>query len=332
MKTICLIGGNTLGHVIPGVSVGKMIRKKYPMTKVIYITSDKQKDLKVLKDAKFDLLEFVHVKSLNYINEIKMYFTLRKYFLSLFKKHKVDIVVGFGSFLSAIGVLTAQSLEINTFIHEQNKVLGLGNKLCSFKAKKILVNFDIPKWKKKKVVVGNPILVENKNLVKKNKLVITSGSGGSKIINNVMADFLNQYEGNLEITFITGKKYFDEVITKVKSKDNLKIVPFIDNLSEYLQDAKYVITRAGATTLSEVFELNIIPIIIPSPNVTNNHQYLNALEYHKNSIIILENELTKEKINRALKEIETIKPILNPFKINSALKFVEVINNVERLY
>ena len=332
MKTICLIGGNTLGHVIPGVSVGRMIRKKYPMVRVIYITSFKQKDLKILKESNFDLIDFIQIDSLNKINELKMYFRIKKYFQNLYKKYKVDLVIGFGSFISSIGVLTAQNEKIDTIIHEQNKVLGLGNKLSLLRCKKLLLNYDLKIKSKKKVVVGNPILVKNKNIPKKDKLVITSGSGGSKTFNNVMISFLNLYHGNLDITLITGKMYYEDVRKKINESKNIKVVPFIDNLSEYLQDVKYIITRAGATTLSEVFELNILPIIIPSPNVVKNHQYLNALEYQNHSIIIQESDLTVDKIMKALDDIKKIKYLPKLSNQDPTERFIEVINDVKRLY
>ena len=331
MKTICLIGGNTLGHVIPGVSVGRMIRQKYPMCKIIYITSNKQKDLQIIKDSNFDIVDYIQVESLTRFKEFKMFFKIRKYFINLFEKQKVDLVIGFGSFISSIGILSAQKLNIDTIIHEQNKILGLGNKLCYFKCKKLLSNFNLNKKLKKLEVVGNPILVCNQNIIKKEKLVITSGSGGAKAFNSVIVDFLNQYEGSLDITFITGKKYFEEVKSKL-TNSLIRVEPFIDDLGSYLQDVKYIITRAGATTLSEVFELNILPIIIPSPNVKNNHQYFNALEYSDNSILILEKDLTVEKLNEAIDQLKNIKPIIKNSNKTAVLKFVEVVNNVKRLY
>ena len=331
MKTIVIIGGNTLGHVIPGISIVNGLRNKYPQNRIIYVTNSKQMNLKIIKESNADIKEFIDIKSLSRLNVIKEFFKLRKYFIHLYKKYKVDLVIGFGSFISSVGIITAQMLNIDTIIHEQNKVLGLGNKLCYFKTKKLLLNYPLNKKHRKSVVVGNPILVSNQSKTKKEKLVITSGSGGAKFFNDIMVDFLNNYQDNLEITFITGKKYYDEINSKINNK-KIQIVDFIDDLGSYLQDVKYIITRAGATTLSEIFELGIKPIIIPSPNVSNNHQVLNALEYKDYSIILYEKNLTPEVLLTSLKKLKDLKTFKKDYLVSPVYKFIEEINDVKRLY
>lgn len=332
MKTVIILGGSTLGHVIPGIAVGRKIRNKYPMVKIIYITVSKQKDLEVLKKSRFDKNIFININSLNRIEEIKMFFKLKKEFNQIYLKYRPNIVIGFGSFLGSVGILEAQRMKIKTIIHEQNAVMGLGNKICKIRCQKLLLNYKLKKNYKNSVIVGNPNLVELERLdIRKDdkKLVIVGGSNGASFLNQIMIAFLNhEYSNNFDITFITGKKYYDDISKKVKEKEHLKVVPFIDNLSNYLKDTKYIITRAGATTLSEIKSLNILPIIIPSPNVSNNHQYFNAIQ--EEGIVIEEKDLNVDNLIKALKKLENIK-IINKYT-NASLSFIKEINNVERLY
>ncbi len=333
MKNIVLIGGNTMGHVIPGLSVIKALRNKYPMNKYIYVTSQKQQDMKIIKEQKIDELLFIEVNNLKRLNELKSFFKIKKSFIQLFQKKKVDLVISFGSYLGTIAVLAAKSLQIKTVIHEQNQIMGFGNKLVYNKADYVFVNYQLKKKYHKQIVVGNPILLDwekSLKLEKKDKLVITSGSGGGKIFNQKMVKFLNEVQLNFDITFITGTKYYEEINKLIIKKDHLTVVPYLDNLSKYLIDAKYVITRGGATTLAEIFKLKIVPIIVPSPYVKNNHQYLNALNHQKESIIINEKDLNNEKLKEAFETLPNI--LRRDYSINASIKFLKELENVIRLY
>ena len=335
MKTIVLMGGSTLGHVIPGISVIRRIRTKYPMVKIVFITVVKQKDLKVIKDLDCEKI-FLDIPKLTFKYEVLNFRKWFNYLKELFIKIKPNLVVGFGSYIGSIGILISQKLKIKNIIHEQNKIMGLGNKLSYLKCDKLFLNYELKKKYKKSVIVGNPTLTTYRHKVRdQKKILITSGSNGSKRINEIMIEFINDsISKDYLITLVTGVKYFEEVNKKIKKNDNVTIVPFIHNLSEYMQDFQYVITRSGATTLAEIKELRINPIMIPSTNVRNNHQYYNALEHRKYGIIIKEEELTLESLKRALQEIKLDKyqNAYNEISIKPVDKFIEEMNNVTRLY
>ena len=331
MKTIIICGGKTLGHVTPGISVIHELHKKYPMLRIIYITCDNQKELKIIKCAPIDKVIYFNLTFKNKLDKIiktiKYYQALTK----IVKLYRPICTISFGSILGTIMTFVSKKRKIKTVIHEQNAVFGLGNKLVLNKCDLVLTNYLISK---KYQQVGNPILIENQDIdiiKNKKKLVITSGSNGCLAFVNIGIKLYNSpISEKFEITFITGKKYYDEVLKKIKERSNFKIVPFIDNLSNYLIDTSFIITRAGSLTLSEIYYLDIYPIIIPSPNVTNNHQYKNALKYSGRCTIIKENEIDVNKISNILKKCQNEK--ISHLKFNSTHKFIEEIENVVKLY
>lgn len=331
MKTIILCGGKTLGHVTPGISVINELHKKYPTLRIIYITCDNQLGLKLINDSSIDKVLYFNLNFKNKFNKIVNVVKHYKKLNKIIKLYKPICIVSFGSILGTLSVLVGKKNKIKTVIHEQNAVMGLGNKLVLRQCDLVLTNYFLSKKYKQ---VGNPILIENQkiNIIKdKKKLVITSGSNGSLVFSKLGIKLYNsKISNNFDITFITGKRYYEEVLKEIKERSNFKIVPFIDNLSSYLIDTSFIITRAGALTLSEIYYLDIYPIIIPSPNVTNNHQYKNAIKYKGVCTIIKENEIDMNKISNALQKCENEK-ILN-LKFNSTHKFIEEIENVVKLY
>ena len=331
MKTIILCGGKTLGHVTPGISVINELHKKYPMLRIVYITCDNQIDLKLINDSSIDKVIYFNLNFKNKLDKIVNVVKYYKELTKIIKLYKPICIVSFGSILGTLSVLVGKKNKIKTVIHEQNAVMGLGNKLVLRKYDLVLTNYFLSKKYKQ---VGNPILIENQNinLIKnKKKLVITSGSNGSLAFSKLgIALYKSKISEEFDITFITGKKYYEDVLKEIKERSNFKIVPFIDHLSNYLIDTSLIITRAGSLTLSEIYYLDIYPIIIPSPNVTNNHQYKNAVKYLGKCTIIDEDEIDVNKISNVLEKCKNEK-ILNLI-INSTQKFIEELENVFKLY
>lgn len=286
---IAIVAGGTLGHIVPGMILSKELSKKHD---VIYITSKKDSRFNIFEDSSFlkktYFIEacgikktlFKNIKPI-YIN-IKASHNIRK----ILKEERVDLLIGMGGFISGIAMLVASN-KVKKIIHEQNKVMGLANKIALDKVDKILLTFDIDlksKFKKKVKVVSNPCLFTSSNTQVKNRnnILITSGSNGAKQINDLAIKIINENSfANYHITLITGSKYYDEVISKVKSNSNVDIYPFVDNMSELMEKSSFVICRAGSSTIFEALSNNTVPLLFPSSNVTNNHQYFNALEITK---------------------------------------------------
>lgn len=332
MKTIILTGGNTLGHVTPGLAVIDVLHKLYPTLRIIYITSIKQIDLNLDKNHKIDKIIYFDLKFENLFDKIKKLIQVNKKLKQILTLYKPICVVSFGSIIGTLLVNLSYKKKIKSVIHEQNAVMGFGNKLVYNKASKALAG--IPLKNKEVTIVGNPILLENKKIkTVKNpkKLVITSGTNGSKFFKDLgvllkQKNLLKEYD----VTFVTGTRYYNEVISKIKESNNFKIVPFINDLSNYLIDTSFIITRAGALTLSEIYYLGTNALIIPSPNVKSNHQFKNAVFYKDYFEVIKEDEFDVNKITKYLENAKNKKKTSQ--KTNSTTKFIEELENVTKLY
>ena len=211
----------------------------------------------------------------------------------------------------------------------------MSNKFLSKYATKIGVSFKetLNAFPKDKVVLtGNPcgdyatkVKEASKKefgLSNKKKLVlIAMGSLGSRTVNDKIVSYLNDFKDNYEVLFVTGKTYYDKV-KNLKTKSNIKIVPYINELVRVLKITDVFVTRAGASSISEIEALKVPSIFIPSPYVPNNHQYKNADVLVKNGagIMIEESALTKEKL---LHEIDTL--------LNDKAKYEEIVNNLNKI-
>ena len=207
------------------------------------------------------------------------------------KEFKPDYVIGFGGYVTLPVLLAAKNAKIRCGIHEQNKLPGKTNKFLSKYVDETFTSFEVSDktFKNKVIVTGNPTGSKALNIkpADKTKLgfskdkkltIIVMGSLGSQIVNNLLKDFLTNYKNSdNEILFITGKSNYEN-FKDISVSKNIKIIPYYDDLSSIMKVSDLVISRAGASTISEILSLNKPSILIPSPYVANNHQYYNALE------------------------------------------------------
>ena len=155
-------------------------------------------------------------------------------------------------------------------------------------------------------------LSENNKLV-----VVVAGSLGSATVNAKMSEFLLKVKNeNYEVLYITGKNLYDDFIKDKKFPNNVKVLPYLDNLPALLKNTDLIITRAGASTMSEILSLTLPAIFIPSPYVANNHQYYNALEIKNNNA----GELIEEKYLTSTLLINKINEVLNNKEKYAAMK------------
>ena len=163
-------------------------------------------------------------------------------------------------------------------------------------------------------------------------VLIVQGSLGSSIINEKMKDYLSSISSkDYEVLYITGKDYYESFI-KNKFSDNVKVVPYVDNLSALLKDVDLVITRAGASITSEITALRIPSIFIPSPYVANNHQYYNALSIKNAGAgeMIEEKDLTSDLLKTKVDNILNNDKLYKSMQDN--LKFMSIDNSSTIIY
>lgn len=318
---IAFSGGGTLGHITPALSFIKEIKSRSKNTKIIFIATFKDKQYDILKNN-LDITKIYYLKAYGKPTKITDYCKTIYYDLkvltsikNILKKEKVDLVVGMGGYISGISIYIANKLKLKTIIHEQNSVIGFANKINLKKTDLILTTFKktvgLEKYPFKTKWIGNPrymdaLKVKKSAFLDKKNILVTSGSLGSYQINHVMKEFMNSpFAKNYTITLISGKKYYDEIVSTIPVRFNFLIKPFTNNLLEEISKAGIVIARAGSATLFEILGTHTPSIIIPSPNVTHHHQYYNAKSLCDEGLIqmIDEKDFDYLSLNEAIEEM-----------------------------
>lgn len=356
MRVIISAGG-TGGHIYPALAIIDKIKEKEPNSQFLYIGTHNrmENDIVPKYGIPFKTIEIYGF----YRKQIWKNFKTLSAFISSYKKckkmikeFKPDVVIGVGGYVTAPVVYAAHKLGIKTFIHEQNSIPGKCNSLLSRYATKIGISFkSSAKYfpPEKTVFTGNPcsenaikmIPSEKKEfgLSRDKKCVLcVMGSLGSEKINDFFIKSLSLFNGKqYEILFVTGKNSYDKVMEN-KFPSNVKIVPYIDNLPRIMKKADIMVSRAGASALSEIIALKIPSILIPSPYVPDNHQYKNAIDLvnKKAAILLEEKDLVGDILVRKIDEIIFDEAKLNSMKnnltefgvLNSSTKIYEVLRGI----
>ena len=354
MKVI-VTGGGTGGHINPAIAIAGEISRRDKNNKVLFIGTNRGLEKRLVPEAGYDI-EFVDVEGLKRRNKLQNISVLSKFAfgilrcLKIISKFKPDVVVGTGGYVSAPAVIAASILKIPSVIHEQNAIAGKTSKLLSKYAKKICVTFDNKEMfgcPDKTVVTGNPVRDIFKSVTKiasRNELgfdsgqpliVCVSGSLGAQKINDCIVDFIiaHHKKNKFSIVVVTGDFYYEEVIKKLHKNGvdtenkNIRIKSYVNNIEKYLSAADLVISRSGATFLSEIAYLGKPSLLIPSPNVAENHQELNADVFVKKdaAVKITEAELTESVFENILCELINDKYKLNMMGHNA--RSISVVNS-----
>ncbi len=351
MKYIISAGG-TGGHIYPALAIIDIIKKNDKKADILFIGTHNrmEKDLIPKRGIKYEALEIYGISKANMLRNIKnVYLILKaqKKCREIIKKFKPDIVIGVGGYVTYPVIKTANKMKCKTIIHEQNSIPGKTNKVLAKKVNKVLVSFsDSKKYFDTNNVyfTGNPCSdkainikpasKEEFGLSKDKKLVLfASGSLGSQTVNTKCLEYLKSVGNkNYEVLFVSGSNFYEELVNNNIFPKNVKIVPFIDNLTSVMKITDLFISRAGASTISEIIALNLPSILIPSPYVANNHQYHNAMSLvnKKCCKIIEEKNLNKKLLNS---EIDALLTDTNSLKnMRNNLKKEKVINSSQEIY
>ncbi|MBQ6323259.1 MAG: undecaprenyldiphospho-muramoylpentapeptide beta-N-acetylglucosaminyltransferase [Bacilli bacterium] len=323
MRAIVVAGG-TGGHIYPALAIINKIKEQEKDSEILYIgTSDRmEKDLVPKFGIKFVGLEMVGLNRKNIFANVVV---LKKFCLAIkrareeIRKFKPDIVIGAGGYITAPVLYAAHLEKTPVLIHEQNSIPGLSNKFISSFADKICVSLpnSLELFPKKKVAyTGNPRSEEIINVTKRNKttlgfnenkrlVVIVMGSLGSTTMTLKIKELIPEFKNkDYQVLVITGNKYYDDY-KDIEKSANVKIVPFMEDLINLLKDSDLIISRAGASTIAEITAIGLPAILVPSPYVTNNHQYKNAKELEDRGacIIVSEEEFSKDIIIKKVDEL-----------------------------
>lgn len=297
---LLISGGGTGGHIYPALALIEALKKQDPSSEVLYVGTHKGLESRIVPRAgiAFKTLKIQGFKrSLSPQNFKTVYLFLKSVHDSkkIIKEFKPDVVVGTGGYVCGAVVYAASRMHIPTMIHEQNSVAGVTNKFLSHFVDKIGTCFeavasDFPKEKVE--LVGNPRASQVTNIKSQNRLqefnlkndvptvLIFGGSRGARRINEAALGALEKFAAaDYQVLFVTGQVYFDKIQAELKNKKlpkNVAVVPYVDDMPQILPEIDLIVGRAGATSLAEITALGIASILIPSPNVTNDHQTKNA--------------------------------------------------------
>ncbi len=334
MKVIIVAGG-TGGHIYPALAIINKLKERNKDLEVLYIgTTDRmEKDLIPKLGIPYKGIEMKGLnrkKVLKNFQVIKSFRNAIKEIKEIMKEFKPDVVLGIGGYITAPVIIAAHKLGIKTFIHEQNSIPGLSNKILKRKATKIGVSLeDSLKYFKHCDVefTGNPRSEEafNAKPLEKKKygfhddkklVVFVMGSLGSYTVTNVIIESIPKIaKKDYEVLLITGKRFLENY-EGIKIPKNIKMVPLIDDMLNVLKKTDLIVTRAGASTIAEITAVGVPAVMIPSPHVTHNHQEKNAnvLGNNGSAVVIKEKELTSDIL------LSTIDSLINDDKKLKSMK------------
>lgn len=328
MKVI-VSGGGTGGHIYPALALIRYIQSIDQDAEFLYVGTEKGLESQIVKKEgiPFKTVEIQGFKrslSFENVKTIQLFFKAIKQSKEIIKEFQPDIVIGTGGYVCGAVVYAASRLNIPTMIHEQNSVAGVTNKFLSKFVDKVAICFDdvATAFPENKVVMtGNPraqeiaALTPNPSVLEqyqlspdKKTVLIFGGSRGALTINESFLQALEELnQRDYQVLYVSGRYYYDEMKQKLEGKvaPHISVQPYIDNMPEVLTCMDAVVARSGATTLAELTALGIPSILIPSPNVTNDHQTKNAMSLvnANAALMIRDDELNGETLVDAIDNI-----------------------------
>lgn len=321
-------GGGTGGHIFPAIAIANKIKEQEPESDILFVGALGKMEMQKVPQAGYKIVGLpiagFQRKKLwkNITLPLKMFVSSRKA-KKIIKNFKPDIVIGVGGYASWATLKQAQSLGVPTLLQEQNSLAGKSNQILGTKAQKICVAYDgMDKFfqKNKIVFTGNPVrknishMQENRELLKqeaikefnlnatKRTILVTGGSLGAGTINRSIENALQYFiDNDIQLLWQTGKYYYNGIIertkqlfaTNNKAKELIHIHEFIFEMDKAYSICDVVVARAGALSISELCLVGKPVILVPSPNVAEDHQTKNAMAIvnHNAAIMIKDAEL-----------------------------------------
>ena len=320
-------GGGTGGHIYPAIAIANGLKAKYPEAEFLFVGADGRMEMEKVPRAGYEIIG-LPIIGLQRRLTLKNFLVPFKLLQSLWKAKKIiksfapHVAIGVGGYASAPLLKKAEGLDVPCLIQEQNGYAGLTNKMLANKAKTICVAYDhMEKYfpADKIVKTGNPVrtdIIEN-NInsadakksfgLKEDKLtvLVIGGSLGAKTINESIAGLLPALkEKDVQLLWQTGKFYFPKAEEEAKGYKNVSVNDFIYNMDEAYAAADVVISRAGALSISELCLVGKPTILIPSPNVAEDHQTKNAMALvNENAAVLVKDVDARNVLGKALFEL-----------------------------
>jgi len=342
VKTRCRIliaGGGTGGHLFPAIAVAEKIKEMKPETEILFVGTKSKIEGKVVPELGYKF-KSIWIKGFSRKFNLENILFPVKLFVSLIQsiiinmKFMPRVAIGTGGYVSGPAIWGSSVLGAKIILLEQNSYPGITTRLLERYANEVHISFkDSEKYLRRKDrlhLTGNPV---RKNLgteekekalkqfglsTRKKTLLVIGGSLGAASINKAMAVNVRRLaENGIQILWQTGKNYFTEY-ENLNSPD-VKMFEFIDDMNAAYSACNLLVARAGATTIAEILALGIPSILVPSPNVAENHQYHNAKSLEeKNAAILITDEKLDNELYEKVFEIINSENKLNELKHNAA--------------
>ena len=320
MKRFIISGGGTGGHIFPAIAIADELKRRLPDAEILFVGAKDRMEMQKVPQAGYPI-EGLWISGLqrklswqNLLFPLKFISSLLKS-RSIIKRFKPDAVIGTGGFASGAVVKVAGQMGIPTFIQEQNSYAGITNKMLAKNAHKICVAYDAMEQffpKEKIVKTGNPIRDGLLNIAEyrseglsyfhldsqQKTLLVLGGSLGARRINQLIEQQLPLFEQlGVQVLWQCGKLYYEEY--KKYNSEQVRVLAFIDRMELAYAAADVIISRAGASSVSELCVVGKPVIFIPSPNVAEDHQTKNAraIADKQAAILLRENELNEQFAN-----------------------------------
>ncbi len=301
---VIISGGGTGGHIFPAVSIANAIKEKRPDARILFVGAEGRMEMQRVPAAGYEIkgLPIAGFNRKNLLKNVSVLFKImksRRMARKILRDFKPQVAVGVGGYASGPTLNVAESMGIPTLLQEQNSYAGVTNKLLAKKAKRICVAYDgMERFFPKDSILftGNPV---RQNLLEQNvskdeavrsfglvpgkaTILIVGGSLGARTLNESVIGNLPLVKQQNKVQFIwqTGKYYSEEIQAELKRRgcpQNLVVMDFISDMRQAFAAADLVISRAGAGSISEFCLLGKPAILVPSPNVAEDHQTKNAL-------------------------------------------------------
>ena len=317
---VLISGGGTGGHIFPAVSIANALREKHPDCEILFVGAESRMEMERVPAAGYNIVG-LPIRGFDRAHVLKNIGVLVDLFKSMRKAKKIvkefnpDVAVGVGGYASGAAMKVAAKCGIPVLLQEQNGFAGVTNKLLKNDATKICVAYEgMDKFfpAEKLILTGNPV---RQNLVggdkyeaykafgfspDKKTLLIIGGSLGARTINNSVISHLKELkESGIQELWQTGKGYIDAARKSAEpfKSESLYVTDFVSRMDLAYAMADLVISRAGASSISELCLLGKPSILVPSPNVAEDHQTHNAMALvNKNAAVLVKDVEAEEKL------------------------------------
>ncbi len=318
-----LSGGGTGGHIYPALSIARELQAQLPDSKILFVGAEGRMEMQKVPQAGFPIeaVPIVGLQRKFTLKNLALPYKILKSLsraLKILSDFKPDAVIGTGGYASAPVVWAAQFKKIPVFIQEQNSYPGITNRFLGKKARQIFIAYPEAKRyfpKKRVVLTGNPVRKEILNLPNQKSskkffglpdnlsvVLILGGSLGAAAVNRAVEKWITEEKNqNFALLWQTGKRYYEQY--KHHANNRIKPLAYIDDMNRAYAAADIIVSRAGAGTVSELAVVGKPVILVPSPNVAEDHQTKNAMSLAKRNAAVLLPEKESDKLGKTILDL-----------------------------